>query len=782
MLINYLKIAFRSLLKFKGYTAINLLGLALGLTAGILILLYVTDELSYDKFHTNADRIYRVETLFVANKTAADETALDANGWPIGNILRTDFPEVESVLYTRNASYYLINFEGKRIQQQVHFASPEFFDIFSFDLSQGNPETALTEPYSVVITEEMQAKYFNGRDALNKTLVIADSMNFVVTGVIENIPSNSHIQLDMLLSFSTYTAINHNFSYESGWGNINMRNYVLLKEGADFEAFAARAKNIYTDRAGHMLKDWGVQAHVLFAPLRELYLTTKSGNGMGPVGSIDRVYLVSGIAVFVIILACINFINLTTARSAYRAREVGLRKVVGSTRYGLIRQFLAESFVLTLFSLLIAVALVGLLLPLFNLLLDKTYSMTSLFQPTTLIGIGVLLAAVTMLSGYYPALVMSGMRPAEVLKGKFHSSSRGVQLRRGLVIFQFVISVGLVLGTLIVLDQLRFMQRQDLGFSKDQLFVIRADRVRSSNPNIFETFKNEIKGLALAENVTFTNSLPGNAGWIGQVAYPEGRSGDDAISVEYMAIDEDYISTLGLELIAGRGFDRNHEAELAEGLVLNETAVSMFGWASPEEAIGKRITSPSQHPAGEVIGVVKDYHQFGLQQKVGPMAMDYNASNSYMYAVRYKAANTQELISSIEQLWNKTFPGYDFNYFFLDDDFEKQYQAEQRLATVFALFAGITIFIAVTGLLGLVSFMVVSRTKEIGVRKVLGADVLHITRLLSTEFITLVIIANVVASVLAWYFADQWLQNFANRVEVNLCYFCWHSASLLLSR
>jgi putative ABC transport system permease protein len=769
MIISYFKIAFRSLLKFKGYASINLIGLALGLTAGIMIMLYVLDELSYDQFHTKVDRIYRVETEFgKSSKPGEDGGSMEANGWPIGNVLRKDFPEVEAVLYSRGASNMLVNSEGKRIRERIHFASPEFFGIFSFPLKKGNVQKALLDPYAIVITEDMEKKYFHGQDALNKTLVLADTMQFVVTGVMKNIPSNSHIQLDMLISFSTFTnVLQPQFDYNGGWGNINMRNYVLLKEGVDADAFRAKAKTIYIDRAGAEMRQWGIEAFVFFAPLKNLYLTAKNGNGLGPLGSIERVYLVSGIAGFVILLACINFINLTTARSVYRAKEVGLRKVVGSTRQGLVRQFLSESFILTLIALLVAIAFTGALLPVFNSLLAKTYTLGSLFQPEVLLGVAALILVVTVLSGYYPAMIMSGMRPAEVLKGKIQTSARGVQLRRALVIFQFVISVSLVLGTLIVLNQLTFMQQQDLGFAKDEIFVINAARAGSSNPGAHETFKNEIKGLAMVENVSYSNSLPGNPGWSGQVCFVEGKPSDESISLEYMAIDENYIETMGLELVAGRGFDRQREAELEDGLVLNETAVSMFGWSSPQEAIGKKIASPSGSPEGEVIGVVKDYHQFGLQQSIGPMAMDYNPRNSYLYAVRYKAADTQALISALNALWLKNFPGYDFNYFFLDQDFERQYQAEQRLARVFGLFAVITILIAVIGLLGLVSFMVASRTKEIGVRKVLGADVVHITTMLSKEFVILVAVANIIAFPLAWYFADQWLSNFANREEIN---------------
>ncbi|HYC84580.1 MAG TPA: ABC transporter permease [Chryseosolibacter sp.] len=765
MFRNYLKIAFRSLLKFKEFTAINLLGLALGLTAGLMIMMYVLDELSYDQFHTRKDRIYRVETAFHTGDEEGTGTN-DANGWGVGAALK-NFPEVEAVMYARGASGLLINHDGKKIRQQMHFATPEFFQIFSFELLKGNTAKVLVEPYSIVITEDMEKKYFDG-NGLNKTLTVQDTLDLVVTGVMKNIPSNSHIQLDALISFSTFTtAIYPAFDFNGGWGNINVRNYVLLKEGADFQSFSKKASDIYVQHAGEALKNWGVEARVHFAPLTDLYLTSKSGNGMGPVGSLDRVYLMSGIALFVILLACINFINLSTARSVYRAKEVGLRKVAGSNRFSLIKQFLSESLLVTICAVFVALAFVGVLLPIFNSIIGKSYTMRALLSPEMIGGALVLIVAITLLAGYYPAVLMSGLKPAEVLKGKMQTSSRGVRLRRTLVVFQFVISATLVLGTQVVIDQLRFMQQQDLGFAKDQIVVINAARVSSPNPDAHETFKNELKALAFVEDVTFSNSLPGNPGWTGQVSFPEGRPADEAVSVEYMAIDENYLQTLGLTLLSGKDFSMVSEGDRQQGLLLNETAVAAYGWESPEQAIGKKIQSPSGYPAGQVIGVVKDYHQLGLQQNIGPMVMDLNPRASYLYAVRYKAANTADLIQALGEKWGTHFPGFEFNYFFLDQDFEKQYQAEQRLVIVFGIFSVVTILIAVIGLLGLVSFMVVSRTKEIGVRKVLGAGVIHIASILSKEFVRLVVIANLLAFPLVWYLANEWLQNFANRVSVS---------------
>ncbi|MBS1950284.1 MAG: Acidobacterial duplicated orphan permease [Cytophagales bacterium] len=761
MIRNYLKIAFRSLLKFKGYTLINLTGLSLGLMCGMVILLYVIDELSYDDFHQNKNRVYRVVTQF--GGTGTENGGIETNGWPIGKILEKEYPEVEAVMYARNANL-TVNYEGSRFRQNNIFVSAELFKIFSFQLKEGDPTTALAEPFTVVISEDMARKFFPGQDALNKTLVMADTLSFKITGVMENIPSNSHIQADMFLSFATYQRWNPDFSFEKGWGNFNVRNYILLKPNTDFKGFSAKAKNIYEEKVGEEMKKNGIVASLRFEPLTRIYLHSKAGNGMGPLGSMDRVYLLSGVSVLVILLACINFVNLSTARSVYRAKEVGLRKVVGSSRTSIVTQFLSESFLLTTIALFLALACTGLLLPFFNQLLGKQYSLNFIFQPAVLPAIGLLTVTVSFLSGYYPALIISKLKPAEMLKGKMKTGTRGVQLRRVLVVFQFLISVGLVSGTLIIIDQLDFMQKQNLGFNKDEVLVVKY-RGASGVASV-EAFKEQLKALSFVDQVTNANALPGTPGWQGQIAYAEGKSADAAIETEYVAVDENYIQTLDLQLIAGRGFNKDRLSELDNGLVLNETAVNEFGWANPQEAIGKTVESPSGTPAGTVIGVVKDYHQHGLQQKIAPVAMDYAPGYANLYAIRYKAANTQQLLSSVKELWSKNFPDREFNYYFLNDSFEKQYQSEKKLAQVFTVFASMAILIAVIGLLGLVSFMVVSRTKEIGIRKVLGADVLTITRLLTKEFIWLVILANFIAAPAIWYLANQWLQKFAYRMHL----------------
>jgi putative ABC transport system permease protein len=615
----------------------------------------------------------------------------------------------------------------------------------------------------------MARKYFGDEQALGKSMIFADTMSIVVTGVLKNIPSQSHMQFDMLVSFDTYKRVNPYFSYDGGWGNINVRNYILLRHGVDQQALFKKARNVYVDYVEEEMKRWGMMMYLGFEPLHEIYLHTKRGNGMGPVGSIQRLYIVSGIAVFVILLACINFINLSTARAADRAKEVGFRKVVGSTRFALVSQFLSESFMITALSFLLALALIGSFLPIFNQLLGKTYQLTVLLDPIVLIGVVFLIVIITLLSGYYPALVLSSMRPSTVLKGSLKSTQKGVQIRRGLVVFQFFISAALIICTFVVIDQLSYMQNRDLGFSGKQVIVVETDKVTDRGEGAkqrYAGFWNEIGTFSNVESVSFTNAVPGRPGWVGQWAHAEDKSSDETIGVEYMAVDEHYLGTLGLTLLAGRNFDQSIPSELDEGLIINETAVQKFGWETPENAIGRRIESPSQRPAGTVIGVVKDYHEFGLQENIYPMTMDYNPAQGRYFAIRFRTTGTADLVANLEMAWKKYYDGYDFNYFFLDENFARQYQSEQRLAKVFTLFSVVTILIAIIGLVGLVSFMVVSRTKEIGVRKVLGADAFSITALLSREFVWLVLIANLLACPVAWYLANDWLGDFAFKTEI----------------
>ncbi|UII29354.1 ABC transporter permease [Fulvivirga maritima] len=766
MLSNYIKIAFRNLLRFKGYTLINFIGLSIGLTVGILIMLFAINETSFDQMHSKADRIYRTVTL---TDDSSAEDGYAGMGWGVGHELRTKYPEVESVVYFKSAFSLNVFDQGKQYEHKLYFASNDFFNVFSFDVLEGDAGKALAKPNSVVITKEMKERYFGKAEALGKLVALSDSSEYEVTAVLDDLPANSHLQFDMLLSFTTYEQMNPYFTYSGGWGNLNVFNYVLLKPDVDVQKFKAKVRNIYLDNAGEMLQSFGASWYVGVEPLNDIYLRSNISNPFGPNGSWSQVVLVISIAVFIIILACINFINLTTARSVYRAKEVGLRKVVGSSRTSLFWQFLSESFFLTLLSFIVVVIILDIVLPYFNQLMGRSYSFSQLFSIQVIAAALILVIVVSFLAGFYPAIVLSGYKPISILSGKMQTSKRGVGLRKVLVVCQFVISSGLVLATLIVIDQLQFMKNQDLGFSKDQVLVL--DLKRLDNAKSLQVLKNQLTGYTGVQSLAYTNALPGRPGWQGQVAIPEGFPDDKSVTTEYMAVDEDYINTLELNLLAGRNFDLSRVSDLDDGLIINEVSMKEMGWVEPEQAIGKKITSPSGYPKGTIIAVVKDYHGVGLQEKIWPKVMDYNPQAFSYLAIRLSTGNTGETISNIGNLWGDLFPDYTFDYYFLDQDFDRQYAHEERLISVLTLFTILTVVVAAIGLLGLISFMILSKSKEIGVRKVLGASSWSISKLLSKEFMILIIIANILVIPFVWYFGTQWLEQYAYHIELNLFIF-----------
>lgn len=754
-IMRTLRLALRNLIKFKTHTAINLVGLSLGLAFGGLILLYVLDELSFDNFHAKGDRIYKVMT--------NSDGGMETNAHPIGYHLRNDFPEVESVLYTRWASNFKISHNGERHEHQVFYASEEMFSMFSFDLTAGDPSSALKDPYSVVITESLEKTYFDG-NALGKTLTMRDSIGFNITGVVKDLPKNSHIQFDVLISFSTFPDFRY-FSYTEGWGNFDVRNYLLVKEGTDISSFKVKIKNLYDEHVGEWLASRGMEMTTAIVPLKEIYLSEQYWNGFGPNGSEKRVKTVSIIAAFLLLLACINYINLSTARSTHRAKEVGMKKVVGSSRFGIISQFMVESSLLTIIAFILAMTIIQLALPFFNELMLKQYTVNSFFTLPFISGMLILIILVSFLSGYYPALIISSIKPLNALSGRLESTFKGLNLRKSLITFQFFISSGLVLATLLVINQIDYMRTKDLGFDKDQILVI--DATGAPQNGARAVLKNQLANLIGVQNVTHTNAVPGRPGWLGQWAFPE-KEGDTHVDTEYMAIDENYLETLGLELIAGNNFDLSRPSELDNGLIINETCVEEMGWDTAENAIGRTIVSPSTTPQGTVIGVVKDFHGLGLQDNIWPQAMDYTGNRwGRYYAIRYDVDQTYDLLKGIEKQWDELYSDYPLEYFFLDEDFDRQYREENQLANVLSIFAFVVIIVSAIGLLGLISFVALSRTKEVGIRKTLGASIGQIIFILSKEFILLVLLGNILAIPIIWYFGNEWLSDFAYHTSIN---------------
>lgn len=754
-----LKIAFRSLMKFKAHSAINLVGLSIGLAIGGLVLKYAIDQFTFDDFHVKKDRLFKVVT-------QSSGGGMETNAWPVGHHLKTNYPEVEGVAYARRAPVgFKIYHNRQRYDHQIHFASEDFFNMFSFKLKQGDASSALAAPFSVVITEELAAKYFDG-NAMGKILTMRDSLDFTVTGVVEGIPKNSHIQFDALASFNTLIKLgSFSLTEEYGWGTFNVRNYLLLKEGVNATAFQAKISSVYEEQVGDWLQEMGVAFTLGLVPLTEVFLNADYWNGFGPNGSSVELQTLLVIAGFLLLLACVNYINLSTARAAYRAKEIGIKKVVGSSRRFIVTQFMAESTLLTVMSAIAGIAIVSAILPIFNHLMDKQYEIVEFFEPNFMMGLFALVVLVSFVAGFYPALVMSGFKPLQALGGKSLNSKSSAQLRKGLIVFQFSVSSGLVLCTLLVISQLNFMKRQNLGFDKEQVLIIEATDVgRNAGKQVLE---NEIRSFSGVQLVSQSNALPGRPGWQGQWAYAD-QTSDQPVDTEYMAIDETYLPTLGLELIAGRNFDLTKPSELESGLIINESCVTAMGWSSPQDAIGRQIVSPSETPQGTVIGVVRDYHGLGLQEKIWPKAMDFSAETYGRYfAIRFNPAQIDQLLGQLEKSWDQVFPGYPLKYKFLDQDFARQYEEENRLAQLLSIFAIIVILVSVIGLLGLVSFITLSKTKEVGIRKVLGADISHIVFVLSRPFILLVLLGNLLSMPLIWIYGNSWLNNFAYRTDLN---------------
>ena len=763
MMPTFLRLLFRRIKNDKLISFIQFGSLIMANLAGILVLLFVLDEYSFDQFHDNKDRVFKVVTEISNANTGETTSKLETNAWPIGDLLEREYPEVESVLYGYRGSFLYVNQENEKIQENVHFMEEEFLDIFSFPVLAGNPKTALKEPYSIVLTDEIAEKYFGDENPLGKTLLMGDSLNMKVTGVVE-CPENSHIQFGILASFSTYKELNPSFSVtsEDGWGNFNMWNYILLNESSDQEAFKEKASKLFQEKAGDMAERLGVKVDIHFLPLHNLYLKSTYSNKLGPSGDIDKIQLISGIGVLIILLACINFINLSTARSVLRAKEVGLKKVIGSTKNKLVSQFLMESLIITILSFIIAIIITDSILPFYNLILGKNYHIASIFAPLTFSSLIGIIVLISILAGYYPALIISSFKPTDILKGIIHKGKKGIGLRRALVVIQFFICSGLIIGILLSKLQLDFMKSHNLGFNKDQLITL--DLRSIHNLTVQRSYKNvlhELSQIPYISNITFTGAMPGRSGWNGQWCNVEGMEEKENLTVHYIPIDEHFIQTLEMELIGGRNFNIEKASDIDKGLIINEKIVELMEWESPEEAIGKQITSPSGYPAGEIIGVVKNYNQTGLQHEIQPIVFDHYTLVSKYIVLRYENNNPETVVSDIKKLWNNHYPEYDFNYFFVDEEFDNQYKTEERIMHITSLFTGIAIFIAIIGLIGLISYVVNVRQKELGIRRVLGAHSFRLTYNLIKEFLILILISNLLVFPFAWFYGNKWLDTFA---------------------
>ncbi|MCB9036615.1 MAG: ABC transporter permease [Lewinellaceae bacterium] len=765
---NYLNTAIRNLWKQKYYTLINVLGLALGLACFLFILAYVKDELSYDRYHEKADRTYRVD--FKGNIFGQDFD-LPEVGDPFGPTVLESYPEVVQQVRLRDLGSYLVRYENNSYREdEVVFADSTFFQVFTFPLLKGDPQMALAEPGTVVITPAVARKYFGDEDPIGKTLVLDNEHNHRVTGIMEEMPKNTHFYYNMLLSMPSLEE-----SRSNQWVSNNFHTYLVLKEGADPKALQSKFPQIIETHIGRQLEQYmgmtiddffkaGNSAEYSLFPLTKIHLHSNKFDELSPNSDIRYVYIFSFIGVFILLLACINFMNLATARSSNRAKEVGLRKVVGARRRQLVGQFLSESVLLSLLALLIAVLLMQLAMPYFNQLSGKELNLWRADTGWLWAAMGGLALLVGLLAGSYPAFFLSAFRPVQVLQGLLSRGGGAGVFRNVLVVFQFTITIALMVGALVINKQLQFIQNKKLGFSKEQVLILNDAYALGNNAQPFKEAALQIPGV---KSATFSGYLP-TPSYRSSTSYFMGKnpSPENAHILFRFEADPDYISTLGMEIVNGRDFSRDNPSD-SSTVILNEAAVKIFNLEDP---LGQEIShlgeDPSQAQTYRVIGVVRDFHFSSLRDKIEPLVLHCGDSKGYL-AMKVNTGDIKGLAAALKREWDAFAPNQPFGYDFMDDDFNAMYDSEVRIGRIVGLFTFLAVFIACLGLLGLAAYTAERRTKEIGIRKVLGAPARALFLLLAKEFTRWVAIACFIALPVAYLAMQNWLQGFEYRVQVD---------------
>jgi len=753
MFRNYMKVALRNLLRYKSYSMINIFGLAAGLACCLFIFLYVQFELSYDTFHKDVERIYRVS---LNRKTSAGDDFLPSNSVPLGPVLKENYPQVEySARITTWGSGTFKYKERIFYEENARHADPEIFNIFSLPFILGNPETALVRPFTVVITEDIAKKYLGNENPMGK-IIKRDTTGYEITGVIKVSPANSHFKFGIIMSSKS----ERDNEYWQKWVLTSCYTYVKLAPETDVSLLGDQIRRIAHEYAGEEMENRGLELINYLEKITDIHLHSRELVDSETSNNLLYIYIFSGIGILILIIASINFVNLTTARSGSRSCEIGLRKVVGAHRRQLISQFLGESLFVVFIAYVIALAAVVLLLPCCNNLIGTHLSLNNLIQLKNLTGFFVLFAIVVLFSGFYPAFLLSSYRPVAVLKSYMKKSPGRSTLRKILVVSQFAISITLIISTIIVYRQLYYMRNQPLGFTMEQKLVIKLQKYELLTKN-YESVKSEFLRHPSITGAAASSSVPGRDMFFWWI-WPTGERTEKNQPMNCLLVDHDFIPEYELELAAGRMFQREMRSDTAGGpLVINETAVTAFGWKTPEEALGKFLRDPPV----PVIGVIKDFHLEGLQSDIGPLYMGITPSTFRYITLSVNTDNFQETLYFVEKKYEELFPGEIFDYFFLDTDFDTQYRFEQKIGRIFSIFTVLGIVIACLGLFGLASFTAQQRTKEIGIRKVLGASISGIIMLLTREFIKLVGLGIIISWPVAYFVTNKWLQNFAFRIN-----------------
>ncbi|MGD8538476.1 MAG: ABC transporter permease [Candidatus Aminicenantes bacterium] len=764
MFRNYLRIALRNIKKHKGYSLINILGLATGMACCILIFSYVIYELSYDKYHENADRIYRIK----ADAQIGDNHLhIPKSSPPMAAYMIDNFPEVSNAARVRELSNVPVKYREKLYyEDRIFFADNSFLDIFTFPLLKGDPKTALKTAYTVVITEDTARRYFGDENPLGKVLTVAENTDFTVTGIASNVPRNSHFIFDMLCSFETH-AQNNRMSMVN-WLSLNYYTYILIQKEADPNALEQKFPDMIAANAGNILKAVKGELTLTLQPLTSIYLHSRLEQEISATSNIAYVYIFSAIALFILFIACMNFMNLATARSTKRAQEVGMRKVLGAHRAKVVRQFLSESMITSLIACVVALVIVEIVLPLFRSISGIDLVINYVETPWLIPGLIGLTLFVGLVAGSYPAFFLSSFQPIRVLKGSLRTGTASARFRGILVIVQFTISIVLIIGTIITFNQLMYMKNKALGFDKEQILILPISD--ESTVESLAPFKQELKNHPAIINVAASSHVPGQTTYYNPFL-PEGFTRDQMPWMGQLNVDSDFIPTMGIELISGRNFSSELSTDRTQSVIINATAAKRFGWDDPVgKTIGelRNIGGIQKRP---VIGVVKDFHIESLHREIGPLLITSNTEWLNTLSVRIATDNIASTLGFLSEKWMKHNPLRPFQYSFLDDSFDAQYKADERLSNIFSYFSILAIFIACLGLFGLASYTAEQRTKEIGIRKVLGATISGIVKLLIKEFSRWVLLANVIAWPLAYFAMKKWLQGFAYRTSIALYIF-----------
>ncbi|MEE9441904.1 MAG: ABC transporter permease [candidate division Zixibacteria bacterium] len=761
MFKNYLKVAFRNLLRHKGFSFINIMGLALGFACCVFIFLYINHETSYDSYHPDNDRIFRVAKHI---KRDANEQSFAWVNMLVAPTLKETYPEVLHAGRGHRQRPTKVSFEDKFfMEENIQHIEPDLLNILKIDFIDGNPKQALERPNTAIITDCFAARYFGDENPVGKSLLV-DTLSYEITGLIKNAPSNTHFKYEFLGSWETIQSGGFfrmgNELIRMAWDMPgNAITYIKLAPGTDVADFENKICGLIHQYNDAGLKERGQTVALFLQPITDIHLHSNMTWEKDPPGNLLYVYIFSAVGILILFIAATNFVNLSTARSTNRSTEVGMRKIIGANRAQLVGQFLGESLLVTILGLIIGLVFAEIALQKFNEISGMSFTGASFFHKDTILFIIGIVGFIGIAAGCYPAFVLSSLKPLSIVKGKLKSGLGGVWMRRISVVFQFAIAVFLIAGTLFVFDQVNFMKNQHLGFDKEQKLIIEmpTDVVTRDS---YSGVKSEFLNHPSIEGATFSSSVPGRWRYLWNT-YPAGKQETNSHSINHMQVDYDFLSEYDIQLLTGRAFSKEH-GDAFGAWIINEAAAKTFGWGTAENALDKHLFEENH----SIVGIIKDYHFHGLQEAIGPLAL-FPIGDDFRYlSLRVETNELSETVANIKTTYEELFPGTIFNYFFLDKEFNLQYRREEQIGSLFGWFTSLGIFIACLGLFGLSSFLTEQRTKEIGIRKVLGASISGIVRLMTKEYIWLVIISNVIAMPIAWYAMNRWLDNFAYRIEI----------------